>query len=251
MTDMDERFAKRRLLLVSNSKPHGRDYLDHCEEAIKSFLGPIKTILFFPFALKDHDGYAKIARERFAKMGIELTSIHTAHPEDVCRFIALAGAFFVGGGNTFRLLSWLQQCAHDRFHGYVPLDEIRNRLQNGMPYIGTSAGANVAGPTIMTTNDMPIVGPKEGFKALNIFPFQINPHYMDPDPSSKHMGETRDTRLKEFHEENDTPVIALREGAWLRVENGVTHLEGTNGAKLFRRGQDPIELANGPLIIES
>ncbi|MDO8617494.1 MAG: dipeptidase PepE [Candidatus Uhrbacteria bacterium] len=233
---------KRRLLLISNSKPHGGGYLDHCEEAIKAFLGPIKNILFFPFALQDWEGYASVARERFFRMGIKLVSVRD--DEVIFRMnegIETAEAFFVGGGNTFRLLMELLKTEPG---GEVVLSQLRNRIFAGIPYIGTSAGANLACPTIMTTNDMPIVYPKT-FNALDVFPYQINPYYIDPDPSSQHMGETRDVRLKEFHEEHETPIVALREGAWLRMENGRTHLGGENGAKLFYRGSNPIELYQG------
>lgn len=143
---------------------------------------------------------------------------------------------FVGGGNTFRLLTEL----HD--HGLV--ETIRHRARGGMPYMGTSAGSNVAAPTLKTTNDMPIVEPPS-FGALGLVPFQINPHYVDPDPSSRHMGETRDLRLAEFLEENDVPVVALREGAMLSLEGAVLHLLGSSGGKLFRRGAQPAELGDG------
>jgi dipeptidase E len=118
-----------------------------------------------------------------------------------------------------------------------------------MPYAGASAGANLACPTIKTTNDMPIVQPPS-FDALGLVPFQINPHYLDPDPGSTHMGETRETRIREFHEENATPVVGLREGAMLRVEDGGVWLKGVAGARVFRRGQDPVEAQPGSRLDE-
>ena len=144
-------------------------------------------------------------------------------------------AVFTGGGNTFRLLKALYE--------FKLLDPIRERVEAGMPYIGSSAGSNVAGPTIKTTNDMPIVEPPS-FNALGLVPFQINPHYLDPHPNSKHMGETREERLLQFLEENDTPVAGLREGAMLRIENGETILRGST-ARIFRRGCDPVETLPG------
>ncbi len=236
---------KQSLLLISNSKPFGGGYLDHCAQAIQSMLSPheVSSILFFPFALADHDGYTRTVRERFGRMGIEVTGAHQAR--DLSHAIEEAQAFFIGGGNTFRLLNALDQedtVWPDRRTSVG--DHIREKVQAGTPYIGTSAGANVACPTIQTTNDMPIVEP-DGFYALDLVPFQINPHYLDPDPTSRHMGETRETRIKEYHEENATPVIGLREGAWLHIDGAKTYLQGTSGAKLFRRGKQPRELENG------
>lgn len=223
-----------RVLLISNSTLFGSGYLDHAEEEIRDFLDAIKRVLFIPFALHDRDGYTSTARERFKRMGYELTSVHNASD----RFQALAetDAIFIGGGNTFRLLKTL--------YDQSLLGPIRQRVAEGMPYLGSSAGSNVAGPTIKTTNDMPIVQPPS-FDALGLVSFQINPHYIDPDPNSKHMGETREKRILEFLEENDTPVLGLREGAIARFENGRTVLKGSSGARIFRRGQDPVETLPG------
>ena len=129
----------------------------------------------------------------------------------------------------------------------VPGPSARIRVADGMPYIGSSAGSNVAAPTIKTTNDMPIVQPPS-FDALGLVPFQINPHYLDPDPNSKHMGETREERILQFLEENDTPVIGLREGAMLRIENGKTILRGSSGARIFRKGLEPVEISPGTQV---
>ena len=224
----------RRLLLISNSTLHGSGYLDHAESQIRDFLGDVKNVLFVPFALFDRDKYAATAQARFEKLGCQLNSIHTA--ADPKAAVESAGAVFIGGGNTFRLLKTL--------YDFDLLDVIRKRVDAGMPYIGSSAGSNVAAPTIRTTNDMPIVQPPS-FNALNLVWFQINPHYLDPDPNSKHMGETREERLIQFLEENDTPVVGLREGAMLRIENGETMLRGSTGARIFRKGADPIETLPG------
>ena len=225
---------RMRLLLISNSTLHGSGYLDHAESEIRDFLGDLKHVLFVPFALFDRDKYAATARARFEKMGYELTSIHAA-PNPV-QAVKETDAMFIGGGNTFRLLKTLYE--------FDLLDVIRERVDAGMPYIGSSAGSNMACPTIRTTNDMPIVQPPS-FNALDLVSFQINPHYLDPDPNSKHMGETREERLTQFHEENETPVVGLREGAMLRVENGEITLRGSTGARIFRRGFEPIEMLPG------
>ncbi len=220
-----------RVLLISNSTLFGGGYLDHAEGEIRDFLRDIKRVLFVPFALYDRDAYASTARERFQKMGYDLSSVHSAN--DPVQAITDTEAIFVGGGNSFRLLKTL--------YDLNLLDPIRQRVVQGVPYIGSSAGSNIAGPTIKTTNDMPIVQPPS-FDALGFVSFQINPHYLDPDPDSKHMGETREKRLVEFLEENDTPIVALREGAMLRVEDGRTILKGSSGARIFRRGRDPVEM---------
>lgn len=224
----------RRLLLISNSTLYGSGSLDHAAAQIQDFLGELQRVLFVPFALHDHDAYASLARERFQKMGYELDSIHLA--ADARQAVEDAEAIFIGGGNTFRLLKAL--------YDFDLLGAIRRRVNAGMPYIGSSAGSNVAGPTIKTTNDMPIVQPPS-FEALGLVSFQINPHFLDPDPNSKHKGETREERIVQFLEENDTPVAGLREGAMLRIEDGVTLLKGSSGARVFRKGLQPMEVSPG------
>lgn len=226
-----------KLLLISNSKAHDKGYLGHCSNEIVNFLSPVKKILFIPYALKDHNWYENVAKNKFAEMNIELTSIH--HSKKPAEAVRNAQSIFIGGGNTFRLL--------DILYKKKLLNVIRKRILAGVPFVGTSAGSNIACPTIMTTNDMPIVYP-QSFKALNLVPFQINPHYIDPDPNSKHMGETREARIKEFHEENNTQVIGLREGAWIRVEYNRAVLGGTTGAKVFRPDESPKEIKAGFVI---
>lgn len=222
------------LLLISNSTLFGSGYLDHAESEIRDFLGDVKRILFVPFALHDRDAYAATAQERFARMGYELSSIHQS-PNPV-QAVNETDAVFTGGGNTFRLLKAL--------YDYELLDPIRRRVADGMPYVGSSAGSNVAGPTIKTTNDMPIVQPPS-FEALGLVWFQINPHYLDAEKNSTHMGETREQRILQFLEEDHTPVAGLREGAMLRIENGVTILKGTCGARIFRKDLEPVETLPG------
>ena len=226
-----------QILLVSNSTLHGRGYLDHAEEEIRNILGSARKVLFFPYALHDRDGYAAKARARFAAMGYELNSAHAAsHPQ---KAVTEADAIFIGGGNTFRLLKAIQDLEL--------LEPIRRRIREGAPYIGSSAGSNVAGPTIKTTKDMPIVQPRS-FDALGLVPFQISPHYQDPDPASTHMGETQEERILQFLEENETPVLGLREGAWVRIENRSVILRGSKGARIFRRGEKPVEAVTGDEI---
>jgi dipeptidase E len=224
----------RRLLLISNSTNHGQGYLDHVLEEIDGFLGPVRRLAFVPFALKDREGYGAKVRDRLAAIGVQVSTL-TAD-EAGRKAVREAEAVFTGGGNTFRLLKTLQASK------LLPV--LRERALAGIPYMGSSAGTNIAAPTIRTTNDMPIVQPAS-FKALGLVPFQINPHYLDADPGSTHMGETREQRLKEFHEENETPVVGLREGAWIRVEGDRATLGGTRGARIFRRGEAPEERGTG------
>lgn len=227
----------KRILLISNSTLYGSGYLDHAEAEIRGFLGDLKRVLFVPFALYDRDKYAATAEQRFAKMGYQLSSIHTA--DNPKQALEETDAVFIGGGNTFRLLKALYD--HDL------ISPIRERAEASMPYIGSSAGSNVAGPTIRTTNDMPIVQPPS-FDALGLVSFQINPHFLDADPNSKHMGETREERILQFLEENDTPVVGLREGAMLRIEDNETILRGSTGARIFRKGLEPVETLPGAHI---
>jgi len=232
----NSRVPTRRLLLISNSTLYGRGYLDHCEDAIRFRLAPhARRVLFLPYAILDRDGYARRVRERFEAMGFAVDSAHDA-PGGAARAVERAEAFFAGGGNTFLLIDalWREQL----------LEPIRRRVAAGAPYVGSSAGSNVACPSIKTTNDMPIVQPP-AFEALHLVPFNINPHYLDPVPGSTHMGETREQRIAEFHEHSPAPVVGLREGAWLRVDDGVMRLEGTAGARIFRRGAPPEEFVPG------
>ena len=222
----------RRLVLISTSTVFGTRYLEHAFPELRDALGGVSSVLFIPHALQDRGGYAAKARAAFEEMGYGLDSLHEAL--DPRRAIERAEAIFCGGGNTFRLLTALQEM------GVLPL--IRRRVAEGLVYSGASAGSNLACPTIRTTNDMPIVQPPS-FDALDLVSFQINPHYVDPLPDSKHMGETREARLREFHEENEAPVVGLREGAILRVAGESVLLKGVAGARIFRRGQDPVEVA--------
>jgi len=220
-----------RLLLISTSSVYGGAYLDHAEAEIRDHIASARRVLFVPYALADRDAYYATARARFERMGFGCDPIHVGDP---AANVARAEAIFIGGGNTFRLLKAL--------HDSGLIAPIRDRVLAGMPFIGTSAGTNVACPTIRTTNDMPIVEPPS-LSALNLFPWQINPHYLDPNPSANNMVETREERLLQYLEENEAPVLGLREGCMVRVAGGEAWLRGTESARLFRRGVAPLEIA--------
>jgi dipeptidase E len=228
---------RKRILLLRSSTIFGSGPFDHAAAEICDFLQGIGEVLFVPFALADRAWYSERVRDRFGKMGLGVSSLHAA--PDKLKAVEVAQAVFVGGGNTFRLLKTL--------YDLNLLEPIRERVHTGMPYMGSSAGSNIAGPTIKTTNDMPIVEPPS-FEALGLVPFQINPHYLDADPGSKHMGETREERITQFLEENDTPVVGLREGGILRIEQGRALLKGVAGARVFQKGATPVELFPGDFL---
>jgi dipeptidase E len=222
------------LLLISNSTAHGERYLDHCIGEMTELLAACRSLVFVPFALADREAYGAQAAARLAEAGLEV-SVLTADAAGR-RALEHAEAVFVGGGNTFRLLATFERCGL--------LEPLRERVRQGMPYLGASAGSNLACPTIRTTNDMPIVEPAS-FDALGLVPFQINAHYLDPPAGSTHMGETRQQRLVEYLEENERPVVGLRENSWIRVEGEVATLGGRTGARIFRRGVEPEERPAG------
>jgi dipeptidase E len=224
----------RRILLVSSSVCHPTGYLDHAEAEIRELLGPVHRVLFLPWALHDRDTYADKVAQRFGRMGYDVESAHRL--SNPAGGVEEAEAVFAGGGNTFRLLKSLYELDL--------LEPLRRRVREGMPYVGSSAGSNVAGWTIGTTNDMPIVEPPS-FDALGLVPFNVNPHYLDPDPVSMHKGETREERIAQFHEENEQAVVGLREGAMLRIEGKIVSLLGMAGARIFRRGEPPAEFDPG------
>lgn len=223
----------KRILLASTSTVYGGTYLSYLQDELIDFFTGIDEILFVPYARPSgitHDEYTQIARQFFNRVGKRVVGLHTfADPKKAIR---QAKAIFTGGGNTFVLVNQL--------YGLEVMDVLREAVENGTLYMGTSAGSNIAGQTMQTTNDMPIVYPPS-FKTLGLVPFNINPHYLDPDPQSKHKGETRETRIKEFHVFNDTPVIGLREGSWLRVEDEKVSLKGDLTARIFLKEQEPYE----------
>ena len=226
-----------RLLLLSNSRNYGGEYLAHAEDAIRSFLGRgVGKVLFVPYAAVrvSYDDYAAVVGKKFGELGYGLESVHTK--PDPAAAVAGAEAVVVGGGNTFHLLHKLHET------GLIPA--IRSRVRAGAPYVGWSAGANLAGLSIRTTNDMPIVQPPT-FEALGLVPFQINPHYTDA-VIPNHAGETRAERLLEFIAANPgVPVVGLREGSSLSVEGGKLELLGEKPAIVFVSGAEPAEHAPG------
>lgn len=221
------------LLLLSNSTAPGRGYLEHARDALAEYLADARRLVFVPFALTDYDAYTATVARALDGLGVEVAGAHT--DDDA---IDHADAIFVGGGNTFRLLKTLATSGL--------LGRIADRVRDGdARYIGSSAGTNISAPTARTTNDMPIVEPPS-LAALNLVPFQINPHYLDPQPNSTHMGETRQERIEQFLEDNDVPVLGLREGTWLRRSGDRLILAGQDvGARLFTRGTEPVEYARG------
>ncbi len=216
-----------KLLLISNSTQHGGDFLAHCEAQLKSFLQGLQRVLFVPYAGGDLDAYAEKARAAFVRMGMDLDSIHQA--ADPRQAVSAAQALFIGGGNTFRLLH--------RLYAEDLLEPIRQKVAAGMPYVGTSAGSNVACLSICTTNDMPIIYPPS-FDALGLLPILLNPHYIDPEPGSRHIGETREDRIREFHEVRDEVVVGLREGGMLHLDGQSLQLRGLCGAVVFAKGKE-------------
>jgi len=223
-----------RLLLISNSTNPGEPYLDYPKKNIKAFLGPDKvTAVFIPFAAVtfSFDAYEEKVSERFQEIGHEVISIHRFH--DPKSAIKNAAAIVIGGGNTWNLLKMIKD------NGLI--DVIREKVIEGTPYIGWSAGSNMACPTIRTTNDMAVVEP-DSFKALNLIPFQINPHYLDANPE-RHAGETREQRIEEFIELNQGIFVAgLREGTMLVLENKDLKLVGPRKIRIFKKGIKPVEL---------
>ncbi len=219
-----------RLLLISSSNVHGYGYLDQPEPFIRAHFGSIRTVAFIPFAVQDNAGYTAKLRERLGAMGYDVVSYDQ---------LDRAEGVFVGGGNTFRLLKTLQE--------RELLEPLRARVRAGLPYAGSSAGSVITSPTIRTTNDMPIVEPRS-LDSLGLVLFQLNCHFLDPDPNSTHMGETREERIVEFQEENETPVVGLREGCALTVHDTAVTLLGMKPARIFRRGETPVEVAVGTRI---
>jgi dipeptidase E len=222
-----------RLLLISNSTNPGEPYLDYPKNDIREFLGskPV-TALFFPFAAVtfSYDDYEKKVRERFREIGHDVISIH--HFEDKKAAVAEASGIVVGGGNTWNLLKVIQDLDLT--------DSVREKVAGGTPYIGWSAGSNLACPTIRTTNDMPVAEPRS-FSAFNLIPFQINPHYTDANPPG-HAGETREERIREFIEVNPgLHVAGLREGTMIVIENGKISLRGPKTMRIFITGSSPVE----------
>ncbi len=227
----------KNLIIASTSTVHGSGYLEYLLDELALFFKDANTIVFIPYARPSgisHEDYTMKAREAFKKIDKNVMGIHEF--ENPIEDIQNAEAIFTGGGNTFVLLYQLYK--------NNLLEPLKKSVLKGTPYLGTSAGSNICGLTINTTNDMPIVYPPS-FKALSFMPFNINPHYLDPIPNNKHMGETRETRIKEFHAYHTQPVIGLREGSWLQVTETSIKLKGPLTARVFEYNKTPYEIESG------
>ena len=227
----------KNLLIASTSTLHKSGYLEYLLPKLKLHFAGCETILFIPYARPagiSHDEYTEKVRSAFASIDISIKGLHEF--ENPAEAIRNAAGIFTGGGNTFLLVDQLYK------NGVMTI--LADVLRNGTPYLGTSAGSNITGLTMQTTNDMPIIYPPS-FRTLGIIPFNLNPHYLDADLQSKHMGETRETRIKEFHQFNNVPVLGLREGSWLDVKGGKIVLKGEPSARLFQANREPQELESG------
>jgi len=227
----------KNLIIASTSTLHNGAYLEYLLPELSAHFKDVKTLLFIPYARPSgisHQEYTQKASEAFAKINIKVKGIHEF--ENAEEAINNAEGIFTGGGNTFLLVFQL-------YRNKV-MQVLANALKSGIPYLGTSAGSNITGLTMQTTNDMPIIYPPS-FQTLGLIPFNLNPHYLDPDLNSKHMGETRETRIKEFHAFNSLPVLGLREGSWLDVKDEKIILKGDLSARLFKQNQNPEELETG------
>ena len=224
----------KNILIASTSTLHNGSYLDYLLPELQTFFANCNEILFIPYARPSgisHEEYTKKVSDAFAKINISIKGIHEF--ENPITALENAKGIFTGGGNTFLLVSQL-------YKNNV-IDTLEKVVKNGTPYLGTSAGSNICGLTMSTTNDMPIVYPPS-FRTLGFVSFNINPHYLDPIEGSTHMGETRETRINEFHQFNPQPVVGLREGSWLAVKGDSIKLKGTLTARIFKRGKTPIEV---------
>lgn len=225
----------KNIIIASTSTVHGSGYLKYLIDTLKGHFNGVNEILFIPYARPggiSYSEYTEIASKAFKVIGITVKGIHEF--SDPKKAVLKAEGIFTGGGNTFVLVNQLYK--ND------VLNAIKEAINNGTPYLGTSAGSNICGLTMNTTNDMPIVYPPS-FKTLGFVPFNINPHYLDPEPTSKHMGETRETRIKEFHAFNTQPVIGLREGSWIEVKGDQLTLKGKLEARIFEYNKTPYEIA--------
>ncbi len=227
----------KNLILASTSTLYGGQYLDYLMPEIERHFSNCKTVLFIPFARPggiSHDDYTEKVGVAFSNIGKNVVGLHEF--DDMPKAVQEAEGIFCGGGNTFVLVSELYR--------KNVMNALTDAVRNGTPYLGSSAGSNIAGLTMQTTNDMPIVYPPD-FRTIGAIPFNLNPHYLDAEMQSKHMGETRETRIREFHAYNTAPVLGLREGSWLDVKGDKIELKGELTARLFRQGKDAVEVGPG------
>lgn len=225
------------ILLASTSTIFGGNYLDYLKSEIVTLFKDVKEIIFIPFARPggiSHEEYTEKARTYFAEFDIKVKGLHEF--DNQLEAVKNGKGFFTGGGNTFLLVKTL--------HESGLMNVLKQTVESGIPYLGTSAGSNIGGLNMKTTNDMPIVYPPS-FECMGLVPFNLNPHYLDPNPDLKHNGETRETRIQEFLTQNGTKVIGLREGNWIRrIGNRIT-IEGTESTRIFEKGIDPYEVRSG------
>lgn len=237
---MEKKSDLRKMIVASTSTVFGGEYLSYLLEEISELFSNTEEVIFIPYARPGgigHDEYSKRASATFDKIGKKLIGIHTF--EDPVKAINSAKGVFTGGGNTFVLVN--------AFYKLGLMQPLREAIFQGLPYLGTSAGSNICGVSMQTTNDMPIIYPPS-FKTLGAIPFNLNPHYLDPDPGSKHMGETRETRINEFHSQNTIPVIGLREGSWLEVNGDQIQLKGEYFARVFEQGKAAYEVETSSFL---
>ena len=230
----------KEMIIASTSTIHGSEYLEYLLDEIDLLYNNIEEIVFIPYARPSgisHDEYTDLVENALTPLGICVRGLHEF--ENPIEGLTQAKGIFTGGGNTFLLVKML--------HDLGLMSVLTNRVEAGTPYLGTSAGSNITGPNMKTTNDMPIVYPPS-FEATGLIPFNINAHYLDPDPSSTHKGETRETRIKEFHKFNKQTVIGLREGSWLSVKGSEIKLKGSLSARVFEQEKKPYELAVNSVI---
>jgi len=227
----------KNVIIASTSTVYDGAYLDYLLEELKDLFLHCTTIVFIPYARPgglSHDDYTSKVKSVFSTLHINVVGLHEF--ENPVEAISKAEGIFTGGGNTFLLVTQLYE--------NEVMSVLSEVVKRGTPYLGTSAGSNITGISMQTTNDMPIIYPPS-FATMGIVPFNLNPHYLDPDTNSTHMGETRDTRIKEFHAFNATAVLGLREGSWLRVRGNKIVLEGKLTARLFRQNEIPVEIESG------
>ncbi len=228
------------ILLASTSTLYGGKYLDYLRDELPVLFRGVSEILFVPFARPggiSHEAYTEKARSFFTELGLSVRGLHEF--EDMAAAITNAEAYFTGGGNTFLLVRTLHE------HGLMNV--LADEVRRGKAYLGTSAGSNIGGLNMKTTNDMPIVYPPS-FDCMGLVPFNLNPHYLDPNPDLQHNGETRETRILEFLTQNDTKVVGLREGNWIRREGNHMTVQGSESTRIFERDKEPYEIEPGSVL---
>ncbi len=231
----------KKMIIASTSTVYGSGYLEYLLPVLRVHFKDVKKILFIPYARPggiSYDEYTAIAKKGFSNIFIDVIGLHEF--KNPVEAILNADGIFVGGGNTFELVN--------RLYKNNVLKALKGKIEEGAPYLGTSAGSNICGVSMMNTNDMPIVYPPS-FKTMACIPFNINAHYLDPIKGSTHMGETRETRIKEYHVFNDTAVLGLREGSWLEVLADKIYLRGNHTARLFQQNKKPIEIESGVEVV--